>query len=226
MSIQFLCYSWVFETTASRFIYYNRNILLVKPRTYTCGHAVWGKEISSSSWEIWSRRKPHLKSYTFVVKKMLHNGTLVSAEKISAIKEKGKIPISLWLLTRVLIIFLKIYLFIYGREREKSGEEAEGERVSSRLPTEHRAQHGAPSHYLRWWSEPESITGYLTNCSTQVPPVCQLLKECEKTSGFISNVRHLVIISPIFMVNKCWTNSKLMAFSNLSEKKSQDKMPP
>lgn len=53
------------------------------------------------------------------------------------------------------IYFLKIYLFIFReRERERDHGEAqgEGERISSRLPAQHKAQLGAQSH------NPETLT--------------------------------------------------------------------
>ena len=73
-------------------------------------------------------------------------------------------------------VFLKIYLFVWHRERTwAGGAEGEGEGISSRRRAEHRARRGASSHDLdiKTWAETKHDT-QLTG-PTRSPPFCEFL---------------------------------------------------
>ena len=71
----------------------------------------------------------------------------------------------------IFVLFFKIYLFILEREkgRERAGGEAEGERVSSRLCSQCRANEELDLMNLRIGPEPKPTVRCSTNCTTQEP---------------------------------------------------------
>ena len=90
------------------------------------------------------------------------------------IKTKQKTWSSRTYLQGCWFIFLKIYLFkkkdLFILEREKGGQGTEGEIISSRLSTEHRALQGLSLTTLRLWPEPKSRVGCWTNWAPLAPP--------------------------------------------------------
>ena len=63
-----------------------------------------------------------------------------------------------------------------GRKHESRGVDGQKERISSRLPTQHRALHGPLSHDSVIWPEPKSRVGHITYWATQAPLVSPSFK--------------------------------------------------